>query len=105
MRCHITAMNAASIGTGAFAIEAASPAPRRETTTPSPRPLRLEFRALTIRNPFGEGDIEIEEISLSDLSAGGKVALGAGGAGTATNGDGYSRVAGSLERRRLGRLP
>ena len=82
MRCHTKAMNAAPS------------TPGDDDTEPTAAP--LEFRALTIRNPFGEGEIEIEEISLSDLSAGGKVALGAGGAGTATNGDGYSRVAGSL---------
>jgi len=33
---------------------------------------------------------------LSDLSAGGEAALAAGRAGTATGGDGYSRVAASL---------
>ena len=82
MRCHTNAMNAAPS------------TPENDDTEPMAVP--LGFRALTIRNPFGEGDIEIEEISLSDLSAGGKVALGAGRAGTATNGDGYSRVAGSL---------
>ncbi len=55
-----------------------------------------EFHALTIRNPFGDGDIEIEEISWSDLSAGGKLALDSSGAGTATGGDENSRMAGSL---------
>lgn len=57
----------------------------------------LQFRALTIRNPFGKGEVEIEEISLSDLSAGGKVALDAGRSGAAAYGDGYSRVVGGLQ--------
>jgi hypothetical protein len=30
-------------------------------------PAPLEFSNVTIRNPFGDGDIEVEEISLSDL--------------------------------------
>jgi hypothetical protein len=30
-------------------------------------PVPLEFSNVTIRNPFGDGDIEVEEISLSDL--------------------------------------
>ena len=65
-----------------------------DDTEPAAAP--LEFHALTIRNPFGEGDIEIEEISLSDLPAGGNVALEASGTGTATGGDEYSRIAASL---------
>ena len=76
------------------AMNAAPSTPENDDTEPMAAP--LEFRALTIRNPFGEGDVEIEEISLSDLSTGGKVVLDAGRAGTATIGDGYSRVAGSL---------
>ena len=68
--------------------------PGDDDTEPAAAP--LEFRALTIRNPFGEGDIQIEEISLSDLAAGGNVALGASGTGNATGGDEYSRIAGSL---------
>jgi hypothetical protein len=72
-----------------------APAVALEDDDTEPAAAPLEFRVLTIRNPFGEGDIEIEEISLSDLSAGGKVALDAIGAGTAT-GDDYSRMTGSL---------
>jgi hypothetical protein len=84
MRLHANAMNA-------------TPS-RPENDDAEPMGACLEFRSLTIRNPFGEGDIEIEEISLSDLSGDDRVALNAGRAGTATKADGYSRVAGSLRQ-------
>lgn len=75
MRMHTDAMNAASSVSPSLDLESAA--------------ARLEFSGLTIRDPFGEGDIEIEEISLSELSAG-------GGAGDATRVDGFGRVAASL---------
>jgi len=71
--------------------------PPRENDDLEPMTAPLEFRALTIRDPLGNGDIEIEEIDLCDLSVGGTWALGAGRAGTATIGNGHSRVVGSLE--------
>ena len=92
MRCHVNALNSAPIRDG---ISPSTPVmPEDDDTAPAAGP--LQFHALTIRNPFGEGDIEIEEISLSDLSAGGRAALDAGVAGAATGGDEYSRIAGSL---------
>jgi len=96
MRCHVDATSSAPIGYGAFPskLHPAALMPQDDDTGPAAGP--LEFHALTIRNPFGEGDIEIEEISLSDLSAGGRAALVAGVAGAATGGDEYSRMAGSL---------
>ena len=92
MRCHVNALNPASISDG---ICRSTPVmPEDDDTEPAGGP--PEFHALTIRNPFGEGDIEIEEISLSDLSAGAKAALDAGVAGAAMHGDEYGRIAGSL---------
>jgi hypothetical protein len=40
-----------------------------------------EFSNLTIRNPFGDGDIEVEEISLSDLPGVPELQAGGGGGG------------------------
>jgi hypothetical protein len=80
-------------GTRPSRLHAPAATPGDDDTEPAAAP--PEFRALTIRNPFGEGGIQIEEISLSDLPAGGNVALEAGGT-NATNGDVYSRIAGSL---------
>ena len=45
------------------------PAPVDEDTEPAAAP--PEFAAVTIQNPFGEGEIEVEEISMSDLPPGG----------------------------------
>jgi hypothetical protein len=96
MRCHVNATSSASIGDWAFVLNPHAPVllPEDDDTEPAAGP--PEFHALTIRNPFGEGDIEIEEISLSDLSAARRVALDAGVAGAGTGGDEYSRMAGSL---------
>lgn len=95
MRCHVAAMDAASVGNGAFPskLDPAAVMLGDDGTEPAAGP--LEFHALTIRNPFGEGDIEIEEIGLSDLLAGAKAAQGAG---AATGGDDYRRVASSLRQ-------
>jgi hypothetical protein len=82
MRCHTDAMNAAPS------------TPQNDDVEPAGA--RLEFSALTIRNPFGTDDIEIEEISLSELSAGGAALVGARGAKTTTRVDGFGRVAASL---------
>jgi hypothetical protein len=81
-------------GTRASKPHAPAATPGDDDTEPAAAP--PEFCALTIRNPFGEGGIQIEEISLSDLPAGGNVALGASGTGNATGGDVYSHIAGSL---------
>lgn len=94
MRCHVNALN--SIRDGAFPSKPHAATAMPEDDDSEPAAGLPEFHALTIRNPFGEGDIEIEEISLSDLSAGGRAALDAGVAGAATDGDGYSRIAGGL---------
>ncbi len=82
MRCHTNAMNGAPSTPGG------------EDTKPMAAP--LQFCALTLRNPFGEGEVAIDEISLSDLSAGGRGTWEGGRAGAVMNGDGYSRVAATL---------
>jgi hypothetical protein len=92
MRCHVNATSSASID-WMFLLNPHAPAhmPEDDDTEPAAGP--PEFRALTVRNPFGEGDIEIEEISWSELSAGRSAARAAG---AATGGDEYSRMAGGL---------
>jgi hypothetical protein len=87
MRCHVNATSSASIGGWAFVLNPQVLMPEDDDTAPAAGP--PQFRALTIRNPFGEGDIEIEEISLSDLSV-------AGLAGATRGGDEYTCMAGSL---------
>jgi hypothetical protein len=96
MRCHVNALNSGSIIDSACPSKPHAPAVMLEDDDTEPAAGPPEFHALTIRNPFGEGDIEIEEISLSDLPARGKAALDAGLAGATTDGDEYSRIAGSL---------
>ena len=49
----------------------------------------LEFSNVTIKNPFGDGDIEVEEISLSDLPGFAPAASNDAAAGT---GDQYSQT-------------
>ena len=95
MRCHVNATSSASID-WVFLLNPHAPGlmPEDDDTAPAADPPK--FHALTIRNPFGEGEIEIEEISWSELSAGAKAALGAGVAAAATGGDEYSRMAASL---------
>ena len=89
MRCHVNATSSASIGNWAFAsmLHPAALMPQDDDSAPAAGP--PEFHALTIRNPFGEGDIEIEEIRWSDLSV-------PGVAGAAKGGDEYTCIAGSL---------
>jgi len=55
-----------------------------------------EFSNLTIRNPFGDGDIEVEEISLSDLP-GVPELQAAGGGGGAKPTDQHSQSVTSLK--------
>ena len=56
-----------------------------------------EFSAVTIQNPFGEGDIEVEEISLSDIpSAPGALPSEGGSADASKGGDEHSHKASSL---------
>jgi hypothetical protein len=72
-----------------------APAPEiDEDTAPADAP--PTFTAVTVQNPFGEGEIEVEEISLSDLPA---------LAGTETEnepqtGDEHSQIASSLKEGR-----
>jgi hypothetical protein len=96
MRCHVNATSSTSIGDWAFLFSPHADAvmPADEDMEPAAGP--LVFQALTIRNPFGEGDIEIEDISWSDLIAGSKGPLDAGVAGAATGGDEHSRIANIL---------
>jgi hypothetical protein len=86
MQCHVEATSSAPIG------DCAVPALRRGDDDIAPAAGPLQFHALTIRNPFGEGDVEIEEITWSELSAGSNAALAADAAG----GDECSRLASSL---------
>jgi hypothetical protein len=63
-------------------------APLDEDTEPAAAP--PEFTAVTIHNPFGEGDIEVEEISVSDLPPG--AGLPANEGDPASGGDEHSRL-------------
>jgi hypothetical protein len=60
-------------------------APAQETPT---------FSAVTVQNPFGEGEIEVEEIDLPDLPA---LSGDAPDSGPAAGGDEYSQLASSLK--------
>jgi hypothetical protein len=63
-----------------------------EDTEPAAAP--PSFSAVVIENPFGEGEIEVEEISMSELPG----VRGGKGAGNATQtGDEYTRLASSLK--------
>jgi hypothetical protein len=70
---------------------AATPVPVDEDTEPAAAP--PEFAAVTIQNPFGEGEIEVEEISMSDLPPGGAAA----GHGESSGGDEHSRLVKGLK--------
>ncbi len=70
-----------------------APAPVDEDTEPAAAP--PEFAAVTIQNPFGEGEIEVEEISMSDLPPGGGGR--AGHSEPASGGDEHSRLAKGLK--------
>ncbi len=74
---------------------AAAPAPVDEDTEPTATP--PEFSAVTIQNPFGEGEVEIEEISLADLPPGGApLEDDPSDRSSPASGDEYGRVAGGL---------
>jgi hypothetical protein len=75
------------------AAQKAAPAasPLDEDTEPAEAP--PEFSAVTIRNPFGDGEIEVEEISLVDIPGGPTLAAAAS---NDAGGDEYSGMASSL---------
>jgi hypothetical protein len=68
---------------------AAAPAVPVEAEEEGEAPAALEFSNVTIKNPFGDGDIEVEEISLSDLPG---FAPGASNDAAAGTGDQYSQT-------------
>ena len=90
MRCHVDATSSAPVGDWAFLAFM----PEDEGTALAGG--TVEFHAVTIRNPFGEGDIEIDEISWSELAASSKASLAVGAASAATGGDEYRRLADNL---------
>jgi hypothetical protein len=67
-----------------------APEPDEDTEPAAAAP---EFSAVVIQNPFGEGEIEVEEISLADLPGAHRAAAGAH---TSSGGDDHSRLASSL---------
>jgi hypothetical protein len=71
---------------------AASAVPFDEDTEPAAAP--PEFAAVTIQNPFGDGDIEVEEISMPDLPTPGGPS---GAADSASGGDEHSRLVKGLK--------
>ncbi|MSQ59829.1 MAG: DUF1631 family protein [Betaproteobacteria bacterium] len=54
------------------------------------------FKSLIIKNPFGEGEIEVEEVSLEDLPAFSPVRAGQADTVTSRSGDEYSIKAGGM---------
>jgi hypothetical protein len=72
-----------------------APAPEMdEDTAPADAP--PTFSAVTVQNPFGEGEVEVEEISLSDLPA----LAGAETENELQTGDEHSQIASSLKEGR-----
>ncbi len=102
-----SALPLASLDFGA-SLEAAAPAAGTTVEAPAPasapsadvdadiEPAEAppEFAPVTIRNPFGEGDIEVEEISLSDIPG---PAGGTQVPPSDAGGDEYSQLATSLQ--------
>ena len=82
-----SAPEAAAPGATAPASGLAVPVLVDEDTEPDAAP--PEFTAVTIQNPFGEGEIEVEEISMSDLPPGAGFASSSEPAGS---GDEHSRL-------------
>jgi len=79
---------AAKPATGAAAGATAAPEPP-EADDPNADPLSLDFTTVTIKNPFGEGEVEVDEIELPRVPGAPAVAV--------KDGDDYSRLASSLE--------
>ncbi len=73
---------------------AAATAPFDEDTEPAAAP--PEFAAVTIQNPFGEGEIEVEEISMSELPPAGGAPSSYGDSASG-GGDEHSRLVKGLK--------
>ena len=80
---HVVASPTLPVMTSATPAAAAAPAAPVEAEEDTEAAVPLEFSNVTIKNPFGDGDIEVEEISLSDLPGFGSAASNDASAGTA----------------------
>lgn len=82
-----------SLDSGHGAQPHASHAPAVHDADTEPAEAPPEFAAVTVNNPFGDGDIEVEEISLSDIPG---APSPLPGESSGSGGDEYSRMASSL---------
>ena len=81
----------AAVPSDASSAARSAPEPDEDTEPAAAAP---EFSTVVIQNPFGEGEIEVEEISLSDLPG---MHRAAAGANTSGGGDEHSRLASRLK--------